>query len=292
VERYNNALELTTSNVLQAKLLCKLAILEGLQKTASREEHKARLEKIQEIVLKNDDKNLSLYLRLTEAMVAKDDNLLRDFIERFELSADPELMTQEALDLRLFALERLITQSIDLEQNTFPKDWRLLDSILSDRYLDKGRCIYLNRFFDLAIRICAPTDYSQLVRYSLLRLGPQATGERWSLPPGSTFVGFYFSFWSDENGFALYYPDDRQKSQRFELPYNRVQIKEAIEKGESLSLDETLVSFIRQDINAGVQIVLVWDDTTCWSDRRDALSDDDWRFGERISLEEMMGIIK
>lgn len=293
VERYKKALELTQSESLRTQVLCKLTILERLQKTSSKEKFKARFEQIQESELASDHKNLSLYIRLTNAVLAEEDHLLRDCAERFEFSEDPELMTQEAFDLRLFALERLISTNMDPQQNILTKDWRLLDSILSDPYLEAKECVYLNRFFDWAIRVCSPTDYSLLVKYSLHRLGPQGqAGERLSLPPGSTFVGFYFSFWSDEQGFAIYYPDDRQKSQRFELPYNRTQVKEAISRGESLALDETLVALMRHDLRSGVPMVLVWDDTACWADRSNALNNDDWLFEQWISLDEILGEMK
>jgi hypothetical protein len=78
----------------------------------------------------------------------------------------------------------------------------------------------LNRFFDLAIRVCDPTDYGQLVKYLLFRQGIDLSGRQRSLPPDSTFAAIYFSP-CDENGFALYYPAERRESQRFEftLPF-------------------------------------------------------------------------
>jgi hypothetical protein len=244
------------------------------------------------ILRESEDKNLSLYLRLAEAIAAGDDRLLQNFVEHFELNTESELMTREALDLRLFALERLISRSVKTDRETLAKDLRALDSILLAPYPDAGSCIYLNRFFDLAIRSCEPTDYGQLVKY-LCRLRPQgAAGTRWSFPPGSTLILIYFSPWSHENGFALYYPAERQEAQRFELPFNRTAVKEAVKQGESLTLNTELAALIRRDINAGVPIVLSWDDTACWSLRRDAFSNEDWAFDESITIEEMLGQMK
>jgi hypothetical protein len=110
-----------------------------------------------------------------------------------------------------------------------------------------------------------------------------------SFPPGSTLVLIYFSPWSDENGFAVYYPAERQAARRFELPFNRNAVKEAIKRDESMTLDDELVSLIRRDIEAGVPIVLSWDDTACWPLRRDAFDNEDWPFDQSITVEEILG---
>ena len=109
---------------------------------------------------------------------------------------------------------------------------------------------------------------------------------------GASLVMLYFSPWCGENGFALYYPADRQETQRFELPFNRAQIKEAIRTGEELELCEPLVALIRRDIESGVPIVLSWDDTACWSLRRDAITNEDWCFDKSFSIEYIMGQMK
>ena len=290
---YEEALTLSVSDVLRTKLFCKLAIVESIRKTGmSDDQATEKIESVQHALRESEDKTLLLYLRLAEAITVADDRLLRNFVEQFELSTEPELMTREALDLRLFALERLINRSKRINRETLANDVRSLDHILLSPYPDADSCVYLNRFFDLAIRVCEPTDYSQLVRY-LCRLRPQgAVGARLSFPPGASLVLFYFSPWSDENGFAIYYPAERQNSQRFELPFNRNAVKEAIRRGESLILDDRLVSLIQQDINAGVPIILSWDDTACWSLKRDALSNEDWVFDESITIEDILGQLK
>jgi hypothetical protein len=59
-----------------------------------------------------------------------------------------------------------------------------------------------------------------------------------------------------------------------------------------LLLPETLVALIRRDIGIGVPVVLSWDDTACWSLYRDAFSNEDWVFGESITIEEILGKMK
>ena len=293
--RYEEAVKLTreSSSVLQMILLCKLAALEGLQSSGANDGvTTSRLDTPRRFL--RDEQNagetgLSLYLQLAEAiaMPGEDDQFLRSFAEQFELSMEPGLMTREALDLRLFALERLIHRGIQRDRDMLPKDLQLLDRILLAPYPDVDSCVTLNRFFDLAIRACDPDDYGQLVKY-LCRLRRLVTAPL----KDSTLVLIYFSPWSHSNGFAIYYPSERLESRRFELPYHRSAVKEAIKLGESLSLDETLVALIRRDLNAGVPIVLSWDDTPCWPYPGEAFRNKDWPFDESIPIKEILGRMK
>lgn len=286
---YEEALTLTASDVLRTKLLCKLAIIEGIRKTETDDTSTTtKLEAARQFFRESKDKTLSLYIRLAEAIAARDDGLLRNFAEQFELSTESELTTREVLDLRLFALERLISRCVNTDREMLVKDLRALDSILLTPYPDADSCIYLNRFFDWAIRVCEPMDYGQLVKYLCRLRAVDVNPSFWK----STLVLIYFSPWSNENGFAIYYPAERQEAQRFELPFNRNAVKEAIKKGESLTLPAGLAALIRRDINAGVPIVLSWDDTVCWSLRRDAFSNEDWAFDESITIEEILGQMK
>ena len=274
---YEEALELSANAAddLRTKLLCKLVVAGDPIR-----------------LLSHDEKIPFLYRQFAEAATATDDRVLRSFAEQFELSTESELMTHEARDLRLFALERLISRSEKTDRENLSKDLRSLDVILLAPYPDADSCVYLNRFFDLAIRACDPTDYSQLVKY-LCRLRPQGpVCGRTPLLPGATLVLIYFSPWSDDNGFAIYYPAERQEVRRFELPFNRTAVKEAIKRDESLALDTELVSLIRRDIDSGVPIVLSWDDTACWPLRRDAFDNEDWPFDQSITVEEILGQMK
>jgi hypothetical protein len=238
--------------------------------------------------------------QFTEAIGSTDNQPLWDFIEQFELSTESEHMTREALDFRLLGLNNLINRVKHTDQVALVKALRSLDTVLFDRFLsvtypDANLYADLQRFFDMAIRVCVPTDHGQLVKYLLFRQGPDGSGRLQSLPQNSTFVAIYFSPWSEENGFALYYPSDRQKAQKFELPFSRTQIKEAIRKEETLALDEVLVSLIRQDIDSGIPIILSWDDTACWSPQQqdaNAITTKDWCFNESITIEEIMGQMK
>jgi len=274
---YDEALKLAKDSPeeLRTKLLCKLAIVNGTEQ-----------------LLFQMEKDASLYLRFAGAVMATDDQQLRNFIEQFELSAEPELMTREALDLRLFALERLIDRSVKTGCEKLPTVLRSLDAVLLPPSPVPDSSVYLNRFFDLAIRVCDPTDYGQLVKYLYRLRSHGATSTRSSFPPDTTLVLIYFSPWSDKNGFAVYYPAERRESQRFELPFNRSAVKDAIRRGESLRLNETLVSLVRQDVSSGVPILLSWDDTTCWPLRRDAFSTEDWPFDESFTVEEILGRMK
>ena len=227
----------------------------------------------------------SLYHLFAERVTADDRQSLRRFVEMFELISDEELFTREALDLRLFAWERLISWAMANGCKNLPADLQALDSILLTRYPDEDSSIYLSRFFDLAVRACDSTDFRRLVRYML-------QWRRQNMIFEASLVVFYFSPWDEGNGFALYCPSVQQDMQRFELPFNRAAIKEAIRKGETLELCEPLVALVRRDIESGVPIVLSWDDTACWSLRRDAISNEDWCFEQSLTIEEIIGQMK
>ncbi|MDR0327119.1 MAG: serine/threonine protein kinase, partial [Planctomycetaceae bacterium] len=283
---YEEAETLTDSDYARVKLHCKLKIADSIHSTTMDGGSRARkLKTVRSGFREDEDKNLFLCCWLAEAISAMDDGLLRNFIEQFELSTESELITREALDLRLFALERLIYRNMNTDRETLAKDLRALDSILLAPYPDANSCVYLNRYFDLAIRHCDPTDHGQLVKY-LCRLRPL------SIPQGASLVLIYFSPQSDVEGFAIYYPAERQESQRFELPFNRDDVKKAVKQGESLVLPPELVALIWRDIATGVPIVLSWDDTACWSLRRDAFSNEDWAFDQSITIEEILGQMK
>ena len=275
---YNEAWELVADSPenslddFRTKLLCKLAVVKNATDA-----------------IPLFETSPSLYHHFAEVVTTDNKLFLRGFVEMFELMPDEELMTREALDLRLFALERLISWAMENGCENLPRDVRALDRILLMPYPDEHSSIYLNRFFDLAIHACDPTDYGQLVKY-LFRMRQGA--ERLSFPPGSALVLFYFSPWSDENGFAVYYPTDRQEAQRFELPLTRAAIKEAVRRGEELELCELLTLQVRRDIELGIPIIFSWDDTACWSLRRDALSNEDWCFDKSFTFEEIMGQMK
>lgn len=244
-----------------------------------------------------DERSLLLFRQLAEAIdrFTDDDQPLRRFVEQFEWSAEPELLTPKARELRLFALEYLIDNDRRARKTErLADDLQSLDRILFMPYQSEEDIVYLRRFFDLAIRCRPPEDFSRIVQY-LLRLCPRQTGGRSpQVLDGATLVLFYFSPVRDVNGFVIYYPSDRQRARRFELPENRNRIKEAIEQDIALSLDEDLVSLIREDHQLGVPIILSWDDTSCWPSlpRRDSFHNEDWPFKKSISLDEILGQMK
>jgi len=266
---YNEAWNLAENlpEDFRTPLLCKRAIVNNAFDMLSQEEHP------------------SMYHHFAAAVLAKEEQALHNFIE----------LTEENQDLRLFALERLISRAMNDRavsggSEKLPEYLKALDTILLTPYPDKDASVYLHRFFDWAIRATSPTEYNQLQDYLFqLRLGTKHP----SIPRHSALVLFYFSLWSDENGFVVYFPTDRpQEAQRLVLPFNRTAIKEAIRKGEKLELPEPLVSQVRRDIASGVPIVLSWDDTACWSLRRDAISLEDWCFDTSFTIKEIMGELK
>ena len=285
----------------KAELVCKLMILDAIRSDGKQEQSQNQFvvtkRPFAESWTQIQNRYLQLFHQLAEAITVFKDNdkPLRNFVEQFEWSEEPELFTHPSRELRLFALEFLIAH--DFQQNNgkiLEEDLRSLDRILFSSYFGQGNRVYLRRYFDLAISLCSPDDYSQLVRY-LLRLRPQnPIGFRNVIPDGATIVLFYFSPTKDVNGFAIYYPQDRQQTQRFDLPNNRNEIKDAIEHDISLPLDENLVALIRKDYAQGIPIFLSWDDSSCWPSLplRDAFRNEDWPFEDSLALEEILGQLK
>ena len=252
-------------------LLCKLAVVRG------------------NAHLIPDEANPSLYVRFARAVTATDEQSLRNFIERSE-----RLRRFEEVDLRLFALEHLISRNVENDREKLLKDLRLLDTILFDSAYPT---LYLKRFFDLAIRSCDPTDYHQLVKYvEHSRLLPHERSHETARNEmgGGSMVSIYFStcLLKNKNGFAIYIPHadaERQDARRFELPFNRRTIEEAKDSGKSLKLDAELVSHIQKDIASGIQIALSWDETaggTLYHNR--AIDNDAWPFGDCIRIDDIL----
>ncbi len=304
---YKEALELSdkTDPGLKDELNCKLTILSRCrsgrpEKTEPFEPERPLStgnEKSSSGNEKSSDRQTSLFGQLTEAIRVFEttDRPLRSFVEQFELSSEPELFSRNAREIRLFALEFLIhrdrrTGSSDL----LNEDLRWLDGVLFSVFQEPDANVYLRRYFDLAILCCPPDDLPRLAKY-LLRLRPQRmSGARSATAEGATYVLFYFNPNRDVNGFAIYYPHDRQRARRFECMQTRNQIKEAVEHDISLPLDKDLVALILADRDQGIPIVLSWDDTACWPPlpRRDAFRNEDWPFETSISLKEILGQMK
>lgn len=298
---YEEAVELAgksaeSTAVFRAKQLCKLAV--------TKKSDAAELAAVREILrdAKNaGDKNLSLFLQFAEAVSAPDDDdePLRKFAEEFEANTDPELTEGEPLDLRLFALERLIAHDAKAHPEKLSKDLRALDGIPLMIRPTAESSVFLNRFFDQAICATDPADHGQIVTY-LRRWRCPNTAARSSHPTKSTFFLIYLSPRAGTNGFAIYYPANRQEARRFELSFSRREVMDVVDgkslKPEdepvSLKLDDELVSLIRRDLGLGIPVILSWEDIACWEQRRDALSYKDWPFDESITVAEIMGRMK
>ena len=302
---YEDALSLLSTDnddfqeLFEAELTCKSSIMDAIRNEQEQtpESFESTKKRFAGSWTQIRDRRLQLFHQLASAVnvFRIDDKPLRNFVEQFEWSTEPELFTRESRELRLFALEFLITRDRhETGGEKLTEDLNFLDRILFSSYAEPGDCVYLRRYFDLAISYCRSNDYSRLVRY-LLRLRPQNTvGFRIVIPENATIALFYFSPIRDVNGFAIYYPKDRQRAKRFEFSKNRNEVKEAIEHDISLPLDEELVALICKDQAEGIPIILSWDDSSCWPPfpRRDAFRNEDWPFEESLSLEKLLGQLK
>jgi len=70
----------------------------------------------------------------------------------------------------------------------------------------------------------------------------------------------------------------------FPLNLTRQQIKEAASLGQALRLDEKLVQLVRAESQAGRTIEVSWCDTMCFANEDEGLGQDDWPFGEQLTL--------
>jgi len=242
--------------------------------------------------------SLVIPYRFAEAMchVPSDLQQLRNFVEQFQLDSGSFSSDRNSLDYRLFAIENLIDHDRQTNKEKLNEDLGLLDMILMQSNNNPQAVRFLNRYFDMAIRFWDKNDLKHLAWY-ILRSRPVFSTSRSATHPllaeDSTYILFYFS--PDEpNGFAIYYPKERENAKRFEIPYSRLQIKDAVTslKEKPLQLDRELVTLIRKERSQGRLVVLSWDDTMCWARRRDALSNDMWPFDASIKIEEIIGQMK
>ena len=139
------------------------------------------------------------------------------------------------------------------EPKSAARDLKYLDGLLA---LFKGRPDvrpYLRRYYELAIRACNKNDLVQIAHYLIESRMDERKG---TLDSKATLV--LFSFTSREN-FAIFLPQDGRAGKRIALDITRDQIREA--KGKSLHLNDELVALIKEEMAAGRQVEVFWDDT-------------------------------
>jgi serine/threonine protein kinase len=134
IDWYNEAWELAgnASDDFRLKLLCKLAVVNDTADTIPLVESK-----------------LSLYHHFAEEVITDSKQSQREFVKkRFELGE--ALTSREALELRLFVCERIISWAMEKDSENLPEDLQELDNIIP-RDLDsdlKGYFTnYMNRLY-------------------------------------------------------------------------------------------------------------------------------------------------
>lgn len=218
---------------------------------------------------------------------------LRRLVQHFELNDSLTLRSRENMELRLFAIEFLIRHDKANDSPSVKKDVESLDIVLFQAFDTLETARYLNRYFDLAICCTDKTECAKLTQYiRRMRPGTTAESERRLAEIGQpTQLLFYFSP-NEKDGLAIYYPFDGDNASVFAIPYSRAQIKEIAQSGETIPLDEELLSLVWNDRHSGLAIMLSWNDTMCWPRRRDSIIYEDWPFDESITVEEIFGLMK
>ena len=236
-----------------------------------------------------------LLTRLADAVIRIRENSqpIRRFIEYFELDDSLTLRSREKMELRLFAIEFLINHDREFQPNAVKTDLESLDKVLFQAFDSIETARYLNRYFDLAIRCTERTNNAKLTQYiRRMRPGTEQDNDRNLSDPGSqTQLLFYFSP-NENTGLVVYYPSESDNATTFVIPYSRSQIREIASSGETVPLDEDILTRVWSDRRAGIPIVLSWNDVICWPRRRDGFTYDDWPFDESITVEEIFGLMK
>ena len=226
-------------------------------------------------------------LALKEKGIPEGQKRLRAFLDRCRLvNTNPENTRRETLELQLFAAELLL--GTDLKANDLEaasRDLRYLDDLLTAFRGRRDMLPFLRRYYSLAIRATGKSDLVQLCQYILASRAAQPRDRL--LSEGVTLLVFYFA--SEDNhapaaeNFAILLPPGGPGT-FFPLNLTRQQIKEAASLGQALRLDEKLVQLVRAESQAGRTIEVSWCDTMCFANEDEGLGQDDWPFGEQLTL--------
>ncbi|MDR1141756.1 MAG: serine/threonine protein kinase [Planctomycetaceae bacterium] len=297
-ERYGKSREIETHDSWRLENLLKQAITQMFlpdgQKKMLQE-----LEQIKKQIDSVDEKwrpAIQFLYRWAETLGETENDLqpIRNFLEEFQMNPKNFSLSQDATNYYLFALEYLIRKDcLAGNREEIDNDLRLLDTILLQPYSDSDILHAWNRYFDLAITSCVPNDLKRIVLYINRSRPRNAYGSRSTkMMDNAVYFLFYFSP-NEKNGFAVYYPPEQEKAQKFLISVSRSQIlQRRNQDGETWQLDPKLVGLLRETRQNKCPIVFSWDDSPCWSRRRDALTDEIWAFDASITLDEILGTVK
>jgi serine/threonine-protein kinase len=297
-ERYGKSREMETRDSWRLENLLKQAVTEMFLPDAQKK-MSAKLEQIKKQIDSIDEKSRpaiqSLY-RWAETLSETENDLqpIRNFLEEFQMNPKNFSLSQDAMNCYLFALEYLIGKDrLTGNRAEINNDLRLLDTVLLQPYSDSDILHAWNRYFDIAITSCDPNDLKRIVLYINRSRPRNAYGSRSTkMMDDAVYFLFYFSP-NEENGFVIYYPPEREKAKRFLIPVSRSQIlQHRNQDGETWQLDAELVELLRETRRNERPIVFSWDDSPCWSRRRDALTNEIWAFDDSITLDEILGTMK
>ncbi len=201
-------------------------------------------------------------------------DLLREFLEQFGVSHYHDANRRETLELRLFAAELLIASQLSGDGGKVDrKDLAHLDNLLDFFKGRKNTQPFVRRYYELAVR-AVRDDPKQMALY--LRTA-RASDRQAGLPtPRTTWVVFHFAAADDieNDNYAIV----TKPPAIVRLNLTRQQIKQAADNADQrLLLPEELVTLIEAAEKNGRTLALSWDDTLCFFDKGQGLSESDWK---------------
>lgn len=299
---------------------CKRAMvlaLDGQRDAARQEISGARV--AQQTVIGVHEERVRLLRKLAEAtLLVRDEDVdrgltaLRAFLRAFDLDANyPDRHRRETQELQLLAAELLIaTQLAHQLDEAAVADLNFLDRLIAAFPYREQMLPYLRRYYDLAVETAAAADPQRAAGYILaardqrplpeatmllfhfgaprgaaaMRFGPAAGDAADSSPTrgdGPEPAPFFQSL-----GRAILH--QAGTSICFPLAFGRDQVREAAAGGQELSLPAELIERVTAELQAQRRVVLYWSDGRCWSRAENALTRQNWPFGNQLDLEQLV----
>ena len=202
----------------------------------------------------------------------------------------------EMLEFRLFCIEFLLNAEKKFSERSGNSslsqagDIKLLIDALAVFKDKPGMTPYARRYYDLALQVADKSDDSdvaQLVALMQLKMGPlqgyspgNDVGEAWHL---------LFQFSPTDNFVVLECNGNDPAMMYRTLTLTREQIHEAANRRQEITPQPELREILELVRNARVKgriINIYWDDSPCWGNEKDALTDADWPFKKLLPLQE------
>ncbi len=292
---YSEALNETTTSQDAFVLRCKTAMVlfsDGSIEKAQQVWETARNE-FQAVIKKSGNERATCFFNFGETIFDSPDHRtekIRLLLDKYRLNSNAfDRYAGEKLDMQLYCARFLLEREYhDRNVTAVSRDReRYLDPILMQHLADaKEMRPFLRYYYDLAVRSRDAQDIIGIAEtIRIMRC------QRYSGTLAGTHLIFYFTLESG-NGKAYFLPTELNGCRDFDLNITRGEVRTSVAKGKSLPLPNELVDLVQQARAESSRIEVSWDDSICWMNDHDRLTDEKWPFDESLDRSGIFGIVK